>query len=52
MKAAKDCLELVLHAHIVAAAESPCDTFGGNHIELSEVLSISLCRQFCRTTQS
>jgi len=36
MKAAKDFLELVLHAHIVAAAESLCDIVGGNLIELSE----------------
>jgi len=36
MKAAKDFL--VLHAHIVAAAESLCDTLGGNLIESSEAI--------------
>jgi len=38
MKAAEDFLELVLHAHIVAAAESLCDTSSGNLAELSEAV--------------
>jgi len=37
MKAAEDFLEVVLHAHIVAAAESLCDTPGGI-AELSEAI--------------
>jgi len=43
MKAAEDFLELVLHAHIVAAAESLCDTLGGNLIGLSEVCADKFC---------
>jgi len=38
MKAAEDFLEVVLHAHIVAAAESLRDTPGGSIAELSEAV--------------
>ena len=37
-KAAGDFLEVVLHAHIVAAAESLCNTSSGNLTELSEAV--------------
>ena len=38
MKASEDFLEVVLHAHIVAAAESLRDTPGGSNAELSEAV--------------
>jgi len=38
MKAVEDFLVVVLHAYIVAAAESLCDTVGGSIAELSEAV--------------
>ena len=46
MKAAEDFLELVLHAHIVAAAESLSHASRGNLVEMTELLSVSLCKLF------
>ena len=46
MKAAEDFLEIVLHGHIVAAAESIYATSDGSLSDLSQALLISLCRLF------